>query len=83
MLYASAEIIWLRIRLNNAGKYCDFTLKIMEMFRMCAKCGLWFWGITEPLFFKPLFGKEWPLPYSALLNKFLIARNKEEDVNNI
>ena len=27
--YPSAEWIWFYIRLNNAGKYCDITLKIM------------------------------------------------------
>ena len=30
--YPSADRIWLCIRLNNAGKYCDITLKIMVMF---------------------------------------------------
>ena len=31
--YPSAERIWLCIRLNNAAKYCDITLKIMVMFQ--------------------------------------------------
>ena len=29
--YPSTERIWLRIRLNNARKYCDITLKIIIM----------------------------------------------------
>ena len=29
--YPYAERIWLCIRLNKAGKYCDITLKIMVM----------------------------------------------------
>ena len=33
----SAERIGLRIRSNNAGKYCDITLKIMVMFAECVR----------------------------------------------
>ena len=35
--YPSAERIWLCIRLNNTGKYCDITLKIMVMLQKCKK----------------------------------------------
>ena len=36
--YSSAERIWLCIRLNNAGKYCVSTLKIMVMLQnVCQK----------------------------------------------
>ena len=37
--YPSAERIWLCIRLDNAGKYCDITLKIMAMLQnVCKNC---------------------------------------------
>ena len=38
--YPSAERIWLCIRLNNAGKHCDITLKIMVMLQNVAY-GFW------------------------------------------
>ena len=39
--YPSAERIWLRIRLNNALKYCVITLKIMEMFQNVCENFIW------------------------------------------
>ena len=37
--YPSAERIWLCIRFNNAGEYCDITLKIMIMLQnVCENC---------------------------------------------
>ena len=37
--YPSAEVIWFCIRLNNARKYCDITLKIMAKLRnVCENC---------------------------------------------
>ena len=37
--YPSFERIWLCIRLNNAGKYSDITLKIMVMLQnVCVNC---------------------------------------------
>ena len=37
--YSSAKRIWLCIRLNNAGKYCHITLKIMAMLQnVCKNC---------------------------------------------
>ena len=39
--YPSAEQIWLCLRLNNAGKYCDITLKIVEILQnVCEKSSL-------------------------------------------
>ena len=38
-IYPSTERIWLCIRSNNAGKYCDITLKIMVMLQnVCENC---------------------------------------------
>ena len=37
--YSSAELIWLCIRLNDAKKYCNITLKIMIMLQnVCENC---------------------------------------------
>ena len=37
--YGSAKRIWLHRRLNNAGKYCDITRKIMVMLQnVCENC---------------------------------------------
>ena len=54
LFYPSAERIWLCICLNNAGKYCDITLKIMVMLQKCKMCKKssfqmkFIWGTENP-----------------------------------
>ena len=36
--YFFAKRIWLCLRLNNAGKYCDVSLKIMVMLQNVCEC---------------------------------------------
>ena len=86
--------MWLRIRLNNAGKYCDITLKIMVVFQnMYENC----LRILEEEKHRQLrmfviLWKKWKKlakenvnddRYRAMLNEFLFTKIEEADIGNI